>query len=120
MDIVFIEGLCVDATIGVFDWERKIKQRLRIDLEMAWDIRQAASTDDLQYALDYKAVSDRISEHVAGTEYELLESLAEELSELLLNDFSISWLRMKLSKPGAVPTASNVGLLIERGQRGDR
>ncbi len=120
MDIVFIEGLCVDATIGVFDWERKIKQRLSIDLEMAWDIRQAASTDDLQHALDYKAVSDRISEHVSSTQYELIESLAQELSDLLLQEFGISWLRMKLSKPGAVPTAKNVGLLVERGQRGDR
>ncbi len=119
MDIVFIESLCVDVTIGVFEWERRIKQRLSFDLEMAWDIKQAAKTDELKHTLDYKAVSDRIIDLATGSEYELIESLAENVAEVLLSEFSIPWLRLRLSKPGAVPAAKNVGLLIERGQRGE-
>lgn len=118
MDIVFIEGLSVETTIGVFDWERKVKQQLIFDLEMAWDISAAAQADDLALTLDYKAVSERIVEHVKQTRFELLESLAQELADLLRSEFSITWLRLRLSKPGAVPQANNVGLLIERGQRG--
>ncbi|MCV6623486.1 MAG: dihydroneopterin aldolase [Cellvibrionaceae bacterium] len=119
MDTVFIEGLAVDATIGVFDWERRIKQRLLIDLEMAWDIKAAAKSDRLEHTLDYKAVSDRVAELVASSQYELIESLAEEIAAALRKEFSIAWLRLRLSKPGAVVAAKNVGLLIERGQRGD-
>lgn len=119
MDTVFIEGLAVDATIGVFDWERRIKQRLLIDLEMAWDIKAAAKSDQLEHTLDYKAVSDRVAELVSSSQYELIESLAEEIAAALRKEFSIAWLRLRLSKPGAVVAAKNVGLLIERGQRGD-
>lgn len=119
MDIVFIESLCVDVTIGVFEWERRIKQRLSFDLEMAWDIKPAAKTDKLEHALDYKAVSDRIIALSTNTQYELIESLAEDVASVLQSEFSIQWLRLRLSKPGAVSAAKNVGLLIERGQRGE-
>lgn len=115
MDRVFIEGLRADTIIGVFDWERRIKQRLYLDLEMAFDNKPPAASDQLADTLDYKAVSDRVIEFIEQTEFQLIETLAEKTAELLQQEFGISWLKLKLSKPGALPTAGNVGLIIERG-----
>lgn len=114
-DIVFINGLAIETTIGVYDWERTIKQQLVLDLEMCFDIRQAAATDNLQYALDYSAVSQRIISLVEGSSYQLIESLAEQVAEVVMVEFAVSGLRLRLSKPGAVPEATNVGLVIVRG-----
>lgn len=117
MDIVFINALKVDAVIGVYDWERKIHQSLVFDLEMGWDISAAAEQDNIELALDYKAVSDRIEEFVRSTEFALIETLAGQLAELLRKEFKIPWLRLRIAKPGAVPAAEQVGLVIERGER---
>ncbi len=114
-DIVFISGLAIDATIGVYDWERTIKQRLVLDLEMCFDIKRAASSDDLKYALDYSAVSQRIISFVEASSYQLLEALAEDVSKIVMDEFSVSGLKLRVNKPGAVPEASGVGLLIVRG-----
>lgn len=115
MDIVFISELKVDAIIGVYDWERTMHQTLLFDVEMAWDISPAAAADDIDKALDYKAVSDRIVAFVEGSEFALLEALAEQLCHLLRQEFGIPWLRLRISKPGAVPQAKQVGVVIERG-----
>ena len=115
-DIVFISGLAIDATIGVYDWERTIKQRLLLDLDMCFDIRAAASSDDLKYALDYSAVSQRIILLVEASSYQLLEALAEEIAKIVMDEFAVSGLRLKINKPGAVPEALSVGLLIVRGE----
>ena len=115
-DIVFINELAIDATIGVYDWERTIKQRLLLDLDMCFDIRTAASSDDLKYALDYSAVSQRIISFVEASSYQLLEALAEEVAKIVMEEFAVSGLRLKVNKPGAVPEASGVGLLIVRGE----
>lgn len=117
MDTVFISNLRLDATIGVFDWEKKIKQPLVFDLEMAWDISEAAASDDLTKALDYAAVSQVIEEYVASNIVELVETLADRLAEHLMNQFGISWLKLKVCKPDAVPKASGVGVIIERGSK---
>ena len=115
-DIVFINGLAIDATIGVYDWERTIKQRLVLDLDMYFDIKQAASSDDLSHALDYSAVSQRIISFVEASSYQLLEALAEQVASIVMAEFSVSGLRLRINKPGAVPEASGVGLLIVRGE----
>ena len=115
-DIVFIQNLQVETIVGVFDWERTIKQRLRIDLELATDIRKAAETDDLQYALDYNAISQRLCEYIESTEFKLIETLAEKIATLLQEEFAISGLKLTLHKPGAVAQAESVGLVIERGK----
>ena len=115
VDKVFIEGLRADTTIGVFDWERRIKQSLYIDLEMAFDNRPAAKSDDLNDTLNYKAVSDRVVAFIEQSEYQLIETVAEKACELLQQEFSIPWIKLTLSKPGALPNARNVGLCIERG-----
>lgn len=117
MDIVFIRELKVQTVIGAFGWERKIRQTVVLDLEMATDMTQAAATDQLQYALDYKAVATRISSFVSDSSFQLVEALAEAVAAILQKEFGVVWLRLRVSKPGAVPGAKDVGVLIERGQR---
>jgi dihydroneopterin aldolase len=116
MDIVYIRDLRIDTTIGIYDWEREIKQIVCLDLEMATDIRKAAATDDIQYALNYKDVSQRLIDYVENRNALLVETLAEEIATIILNEFNIPWLRLRLSKPGAIRGARDVGLIIERGQ----
>lgn len=117
MDQVFIRGLEVDAVIGAYDWERTIRQRLVVDLDMGWDIRPAAETDDLNLALDYASVSRRVLEYVRASSFELVETLAERLATLLMSEFHVPWVRLSINKPGAVTQATGgVGVVIERGE----
>ncbi|MFL1466498.1 dihydroneopterin aldolase [Marinobacter sp. HN1S83] len=115
-DSVLIEGLAVDAVIGVYDWERDITQRLVVDLEMAWDNRIPGASDDVADALDYAAVSDAVTRWLQQAQPQLLETAAEGLTAMIQQDFGVPWLRLTLRKPGAVPTANAVGVRIERGQ----
>lgn len=117
MDIVFIEQLSVITTIGVYDWEQTIQQKLVFDVEMAWDNRQAALSDDVNDCLSYADVAAVIIQHVANSRFALVERVAEEVATLLLTRFAIPWVRLKVSKPGAVAQAVQVGVIIERGQR---
>jgi dihydroneopterin aldolase len=115
-DIVFIEDLRIQTVIGVFDWEREITQTISLDLQMAFDISRAAASDDIVDTLDYKAVSKRLIQFVEGSEYQLVEALAEHCANIVLNEFPVTWLHLKLSKPGAVRGSSAVGVIIERGE----
>ncbi|MBT3410390.1 MAG: dihydroneopterin aldolase [Halieaceae bacterium] len=117
MDTVYIEGLKTDAVIGVYDWERSIRQTLVLDLELASDNRAAAATDGIADAVDYDAISKRILAYVQASEFELIETLAERVADIVLSEFNIPWLRLKLSKPGAVAEANDVGVIIERGSK---
>jgi dihydroneopterin aldolase len=117
MDTVYIEGLKTDAVIGVYDWERSIRQTLVLDLELASDNRAAAATDGIADAMDYDAISKRILAYVQASEFELIETLAERVAAIVLSEFNIPWLRLKLSKPGAVAEANDVGVIIERGSK---
>ncbi|HTF97900.1 MAG TPA: dihydroneopterin aldolase [Cellvibrio sp.] len=117
MDIVYIRDLRIDTIIGIYDWEREVRQTVSIDLEMASDIRKAAETDDIQYALNYKAVSKRLIAYVENRNALLVEALAEEIAQIIRTEFSVPWLRLRLSKPGAIRGARDVGLIIERGAR---
>ena len=117
MDILYIRNLKVDAVVGIFSWEKRIRQPLHLDLEIAIDIRKAAATDDIQYALDYKTVSTRLTQFISQSEWHLIETLAEKIAALLMSEFGVTWLRLKLSKPAALPTADSVGLMIERGDK---
>jgi 7,8-dihydroneopterin aldolase/epimerase/oxygenase len=117
MDKVFIEGLEIDALIGIYDWERRIRQTLRFDLEMGFDNRTPAATDNIEDTLNYKAVSRRLVEVVSQSDYGLVETLAERCAEVVLAEFNVEWLRLKLSKPGAVRGAVAVGVIIERSRR---
>ncbi|MBM3069991.1 bifunctional dihydroneopterin aldolase/7,8-dihydroneopterin epimerase [Enterobacter sp. RHBSTW-00994] len=115
MDIVFIEQLSVITTIGVYDWEQTIEQKLVFDIEMGWDNRLAAKSDDVNDCLSYADISDTVISHVEGQRFALVERVAEEVADLLLSRFNSPWVRIKLSKPGAVARATNVGVIIERG-----
>jgi len=116
MDIVFIRELRVKTVIGIYDWERKIRQDVVFDLEMATDIAKAAKSDSIEDALDYKSISKRIVEFVEASEYQLVETLAEKVAEIVLQEFKVPWLRLQLNKQGAVSVARDVGVTIERGQ----
>jgi dihydroneopterin aldolase len=119
MDIIFLRGLHIETTIGVYDWERVIKQTVILDLEMGTDIRKAAASDDIADTLDYKALSKRVIGFVESSEFLLVETLAEKVAEILLHEFRIPWLRLSLNKKGAIRGASDVGIVIERGKRSD-
>ncbi|HJU39869.1 dihydroneopterin aldolase [Tahibacter soli] len=116
MDTVFIEDLRIETVIGIYDWERKIRQVVAIDLEMAFDNTKPAATDRIEDTLDYKAVSKRLIAFVEASHFELVETLAERCAAIVLDEFGVSWLRLKLSKPGAVRGSRAVGVRIERGK----
>jgi dihydroneopterin aldolase len=116
MDTVFIEDLRIETVIGIYDWERKIKQTIALDIEMAFDNRKPAMTDKIDDTLDYKAVSKRLITFVEAAHFELVETLAERCAEIIREEFHVSWLRLKLSKLGAVTGSKAVGVIIERGQ----
>lgn len=115
MDIVFINQLTVETTIGAYDWEKTIKQTLKIDLEMSWDNKAPALNDDLTKALDYATVSQRITTWLSEQKIELIETVAERIAAMLLVEFNIEWLKLTIHKPDAVANAFGVGVCIERG-----
>lgn len=117
MDLVFIEQLEVITTIGVYDWEQQIKQKLVFDIEMAHHNQPAATHDDVTLALDYAAVSSAVIALVETGRFLLVERVAEEIATLIQQQFFVPWVRVKVSKPGAVAQARSVGVVIERGLR---
>lgn len=117
MDIIFLGGLKIETIIGIYDWERTTKQTVILDIEMAFDIQQAAATDDIQYTLDYKTVSKRIISFVENSQYFLVEKLIEEIATLVRTEFNVPWVKITLNKKGAISGASDVGIIIERGER---
>jgi len=117
MDIVYIRGLEVKTVIGIYDWEKEIRQTITIDLEMGSDISKAALTDEISEALDYKAVSKRLISFVEASEFQLVETLAERIANIVMQEFDVPWIKLRLGKPGAVTGSRDVGVIIERGQR---
>ncbi len=115
MDRVLISDLRVDTVIGVYDWERRVRQTLVLDIELAWDNRPAAAADDLSQALDYAAVAERLADFATASRFQLIETFAERTATLIRHEFGVSWLKLRVSKPGAVASARTVGVLIERG-----
>ena len=114
VDTLFITDLRIDTVIGVFEWERHVRQTVVLDIEMGTDCRVPAASDDVADALDYKAVAKRLIDFVGGSEYQLVETLAERCADLLLAEFSVPWLRLRLNKQGALRGARDVGIVIER------
>ena len=114
-DSVIIEGLVVETVIGVYDWERNITQRLELDLEMGWDNRRAAGSDQVDDALDYAKVSEAITGLLQQIQPQLLETAAEAVACLLQEQFRVPWLSLTLRKPGAVASARSVGVRLNRG-----
>ena len=117
MDIVFIRDLQVETIIGIYDWERKIKQTISIDLDMATDIKKAANTDNIDDTLSYKTVAKRLISFIEASNYELVEALAEQICMIVRDEFKVPWVRLTLNKPGAVRGSRSVGVIIERGEK---
>ena len=117
MDIIYINDLRIEAVIGVYAWERQLKQVLIFDLELGTDIRKAALTDSVADTLNYKEVAKRVMAFGTDSRYQLVESLAEAVAELILKEFDTPWLRLRLNKQGAVRGVRDVGVIIERGRR---
>jgi dihydroneopterin aldolase len=114
VDITFLHGLKVSCIIGIWDWERAAKQTVIIDLDMASNVASAAASDDIKDAVDYKAVAKRLQDFVGNSTYQLVETMAEEVAQLLLTEFGLAWVRVRINKKGAVSNARDVGVIIER------
>ncbi|MEM9057458.1 MAG: 2-amino-4-hydroxy-6-hydroxymethyldihydropteridine diphosphokinase [Pseudomonadota bacterium] len=119
MDKIFLTDLTVEAVIGIYEWERKIKQTLHIDLEMAADIRRAAASDSIEATVNYKAIAKRLLAYTADSEFQLVETLAETLAGIVTEEFGVPWVRLRVNKKGAVRHARDVGVVIERGSLDD-
>ncbi len=117
MDIIYLRDLRIETVIGIFDWERHIKQTVILDVEMGTDITKAATSERIEDTLDYKAVAKRLIQFVSESKYQLVETLTERCADIIVNEFDVPWVRLSLNKKGAIRGASDVGILIERGQR---
>ena len=113
-DSIFLRGLQVECVIGFIDWERRVKQTVVIDLEVPVDCRRAARRDEVQDTLDYKKVAKRVIAFVESSEFKLVETLAHRLALVLLEEFSLEWLRLSINKPGAIRGSRDVGVSIRR------
>lgn len=116
MDKIFLSELKVDTVIGIWDWERKIRQTVIIDLEMSADIAKAAATDRVEDTLNYKSVAKRVQSFVADSSFQLVETLAERIAGIIRDEFDVKWVKVRVNKPGAIRGSRDVGILIERGQ----
>ncbi len=114
MDKIFLTSLSTEAVIGIFDWEREVRQRLDIDLEMSFDLRAAAKSDSIDDTLNYKLVAKRVLAFVEASRYKLVEALAERIAVLVLEEFPVSKVRVAVHKPGAIRHSRDVGVIIER------
>jgi 7,8-dihydroneopterin aldolase/epimerase/oxygenase len=114
MDKIFLHGLKAEAIIGIYDWERQVKQTLIVDLEMNGSVRKAAISDSIDDTLNYKRVAKRVLAFIEASKFHLVETLTEQIAMLLLAEFGLLWVRVSLSKPGAVRNSRDVGVIIER------
>lgn len=117
MDMVYLHGLKIECIIGVFEWERRIKQTVILDLDLAVDAAHAARSDRIGDALDYKTVAQRVTEYVTRSEFQLVETLAERVAGLVREEFKVPWVRVRVNKKGAVRGAADAGVVIERGEK---
>lgn len=114
MDKIFLRALDIETVIGIWEWERRIKQRVSVDLEMGTDVRRAAAADSIDAALDYKSVAKRLIAFTEEAEFQLVETLAEALAKIVVTEFGVTWVRLSVAKPGAIEGSKDVGVVIER------
>ena len=119
MDRIFLHELKVETIIGIWEWERKIRQTVVIDLEMSADIAKAAATDSVDDTLNYKLVAKRIQKFVEESSFQLVETMAERIAAIVRDEFDVQWVKVRVNKPGAIRGSRDVGVLIERGERPD-
>ena len=116
MDKIFLDELRIETIIGIWEWERKIRQTIIIDLEMSADIARAAATDDVADTLNYKSVAKRLQSFVGESSFQLVETLAERIAAIIREEFDVAWVKVTVHKPGAIRGSKDVGVIIERGE----
>jgi 7,8-dihydroneopterin aldolase/epimerase/oxygenase len=114
VDKIFLTALRTECIVGIWDWERKVKQTVVIDLEMACDIRKAAASDHIDDTVDYKKVSKRLLSFISDSQFQLVETLTEHIARIVITEFDVLWVRVRLNKQGAIRNSRDVGILIER------
>jgi dihydroneopterin aldolase len=114
LDRIFIHALKTETIVGIFDWERQVKQSVVIDIEFSADIRKAALSDSIGDTLNYKGVAKRVLAFVEVSSFHLVETLAEHIAMLILQEFGVAWVSITLSKPGAIRSSRDVGVMLER------
>ncbi|MGH8176880.1 MAG: dihydroneopterin aldolase [Steroidobacter sp.] len=114
MDKIFLSALSVECIVGIWEWERRVKQTVIIDIEMGADIRRAAATDHIEDTIDYKNVSKRLLAFVGDSQFNLVETLAERIAQVIIMEFGVAWVKVRLNKQGAIRGARDVGIEIER------
>jgi len=114
MDKIFLSSLSVECIVGIWEWERRVKQTVIIDVEMAADIRKAAASDRIEDTIDYKKVAKRLLAFVGESQFHLVETLTERIAQLIVTEFGVSWVKVRLNKQGAIRGARDVGIEIER------
>lgn len=117
MDRIFITNLQIDTIIGIYDWERKRRQRVVLDLEMSADIARAARAEDVEATLNYKTLSDHLTSYIENSEFQLIETLAESVTQIIRQEYGVQWVKLTLHKPDALSGNTDVGVIIERGER---
>ena len=117
MDRIFLTALTADAFIGIYDWEREVRQRIEIDLDMQVDLSAAIASDAIEDTLNYKSVAKRVLGFVQDSRFRLVEALAGEIARIVLAEFpAVARVRVTVHKPGAVRHSHDVGVAIERGR----
>jgi dihydroneopterin aldolase len=114
MDKIFIHALKTEAIIGIFDWERQVRQTVVLDIELSADTFKAALSDSIDDTLNYKRIAKRVLAFVEASQFHLVETLAEHIAMLILEEFGVAWVGLSLSKPGAVRGSRDVGVMLER------
>ncbi|MCI0516692.1 MAG: dihydroneopterin aldolase [Woeseiaceae bacterium] len=114
MDTIFLHDLRVRTIVGIWDWERRIRQTVSIDLDMGADIRKAAASDRIEDALDYKQIAKRVQQFVEDSSFQLVETLAENIAAIVLREFDVPWIVVRVNKPGAIRGSRDVGVIIRR------
>jgi 7,8-dihydroneopterin aldolase/epimerase/oxygenase len=114
MDKIFLSALTVECIVGIWEWERRVKQTVILDLEMAADIRRAAASDSIEDTVDYKKVAKRLLAFVGESQFHLVETLAERIAQVVVVEFGVEWVKVRLNKQGAIRGARDVGIEIER------
>jgi len=117
MDTIFLKDLRITTIVGIWEWERRMPQTISLDLEMAADVRRAAQTDHIDDTLNYKAVTKRVVSFVEESRFQLIETLAERVAEIITGEFAVPWVRVSVHKPFAIRGSRDVGICIERGKQ---
>ena len=117
MDIIYLHDLKIDCVLGIWEWERRTTQTLTIDLDMGADVRKAAASGRIEDTVDYKTIAKRLIGFVGESQFGLVETLAEQIAEIVLKEFPVRWVRVRVNKKGAIRGASGVGVIVERGEK---